>query len=126
VRVLDCVSPSASFGGINAVLKWLPGYRHTYLAQLKGVAQGQPGFLHGWFHFWITLQSGSPSLWADLTGIAETVIALVLLLGVARRAGYLLGAGYMLLVWAVGEGFAARTRPVPPTSAPALSTPCCF
>ena len=90
---------------INAVLKWLPGYRDSYLSQLKGVAQGQPGFLHGWFHFWITLQSGSPSVWADLTGIAETGIALVLLLGVARRPGYLIGAGYMLMVWAVGEGF---------------------
>jgi uncharacterized membrane protein YphA (DoxX/SURF4 family) len=90
---------------INAVLKWLPGYRHSYLSGLKGVAQGQPGFLHGWFHFWITLQSGSPAVWADLTGVAETSIALVLLLGVARRPGYLFGAVYMLLVWGVGEGF---------------------
>jgi uncharacterized membrane protein YphA (DoxX/SURF4 family) len=90
---------------INAVLKWLPGYRDTYLTQLKGVAQGQPSFLHGWFHFWITLQSGAPSFWADLTGVTETVLALVLVLGVARRPGYLVGAGYMLLVWAVGEGF---------------------
>jgi uncharacterized membrane protein YphA (DoxX/SURF4 family) len=90
---------------INAVLKWLPGYRHGYLAGLKGVAQGQPGFVHGWFHFWITLQSGSPSLWADLTGVTETGLALVLLLGLARRPGYLVGAVYMLLVWAVGEGF---------------------
>lgn len=32
---------------INAALKWLPGYRDSYLAALKGVAQGQPGFLHG-------------------------------------------------------------------------------
>jgi uncharacterized membrane protein YphA (DoxX/SURF4 family) len=90
---------------INAVLKWLPGYRHFYLDGLKDVAQGQPAFLHGWFHFWITLESGSPSLWADLTGVAETSLALVLLLGFARRPGYLIGAGYMLLVWAVGEGF---------------------
>jgi uncharacterized membrane protein YphA (DoxX/SURF4 family) len=90
---------------INAVLKWLPGYRHSYLDGLKEVAQGQPGFLHGWFHFWITLQSGSPALWADLTGVAETAIALVLLLGIARRPGYLFGAVYMLLVWGVGEGF---------------------
>jgi thiosulfate dehydrogenase (quinone) large subunit len=90
---------------INAFLKWLPGYRHSYLTGLKGIAQGQPGFLHGWFHFWITLQSGSPALWADLTGVAETGIALVLLLGVARRPGYLFGAVYMLMVWAVGEGF---------------------
>jgi uncharacterized membrane protein YphA (DoxX/SURF4 family) len=90
---------------INAVLKWLPGYRSSYLSQLKAVAQGQPSFLHGWFHFWITLQSGAPSVWADLTGVTETALALVLLLGVARRPGYLVGAGYMLLVWAVGEGF---------------------
>jgi uncharacterized membrane protein YphA (DoxX/SURF4 family) len=90
---------------INAFLKWLPGYRRTYLDALKSAAQGQPGFLHGWFHFWITLQSGSPALWADLTALAETAIALVLLLGVARRPGYLVGAAYMLLVWAVGEGF---------------------
>jgi uncharacterized membrane protein YphA (DoxX/SURF4 family) len=90
---------------INAVLKWLPGYRSAYLSQLKAVAQGQPNFLHGWFHFWITLQSGAPSFWSDLTGVTETALALVLLLGVARRPGYLIGAGYMLLVWAVGEGF---------------------
>jgi uncharacterized membrane protein YphA (DoxX/SURF4 family) len=90
---------------IDAVLKWLPGYRHTYLAQLKTIAQGQPAFLHGWFHFWVTLQSGSPSLWADITGVTETGLALVLLLGVARRPAYLIGAGYMFMVWAVGEGF---------------------
>ncbi|MFZ0386588.1 MAG: hypothetical protein WAL22_13055 [Solirubrobacteraceae bacterium] len=90
---------------INAALKWLPGYRSTYLSQLKAVAQGQPSFLHGWFHFWITLQSGAPSVWADLTGVTETALALVLLLGVVRRPGYLVGAGYMLLVWSVGEGF---------------------
>ena len=90
---------------INAVLKWLPGYRDSYLSQLEDVAQGQPSWLHGWFHFWVTLQSGAPSFWADLTGVTETALALVLLLGVARRPGYLVGAGYMLLVWAVGEGF---------------------
>jgi thiosulfate dehydrogenase (quinone) large subunit len=90
---------------IDAVLKWLPGYRHSYMAQLRGIAQGQPSFLHGWFHFWITLQSGAPSVWVDVTAVTETTLAIVLLLGVARRPGYLLGAAYMLLVWAVGEGF---------------------
>lgn len=90
---------------IDATLKWLPGYRHTYIDNLKQAAQGQPGFLHGWFHFWITLQSGAPSLFATLTGLMETSLALVLLLGLARRAGYTVGAVYALLVWAVGEGF---------------------
>ncbi|MFZ0090545.1 MAG: hypothetical protein WAL63_13610 [Solirubrobacteraceae bacterium] len=90
---------------IDAVLKWLPGYRHTYLSNLKTAAQGQPSFLHGWFHFWIQLQSGAPTLFATLTGLMETGLAVVLILGVARRAGYTVGAAYSLLIWAVGEGF---------------------
>jgi uncharacterized membrane protein YphA (DoxX/SURF4 family) len=90
---------------IDAVLKWLPGYRNTYISQLKTAAAGQPSWLHGWFHFWITLQSDAPTFFAVLTGVTETTLALVLLLGIARRAGYSLGIVYSLLVWAVGEGF---------------------
>jgi thiosulfate dehydrogenase (quinone) large subunit len=91
--------------GVDAVLKWLPGYRKTYLSALKSAAASQPTWLHGWFHFWISLQSKSPMLFATLTGLAETGLAVVLLLGVARRAGYALGVVYSLLVWGVAEGF---------------------
>jgi thiosulfate dehydrogenase (quinone) large subunit len=91
--------------GVDAVLKWLPGYRKTYLSTVKSAAASQPAWLHGWFHFWITLQSKSPMLFATLTGLAETGLALVLILGVARRAGYALGVVYSLLVWGVAEGF---------------------
>jgi nitrite reductase (NO-forming) len=91
--------------GIDAYLKWLPGYRSTYLSQLKSVAHGQPSWLHGWFHLWITIQSSAPTLFAVLTGSAETGLALCLLLGVARRLGYTAGAVYTLLIWGVGEGF---------------------
>jgi nitrite reductase (NO-forming) len=91
--------------GIDAVLKWLPGYRGSYISQLESVAAGQPSWLHGWFHFWISLQSSAPGPFATLTGIAETGLALVLLLGFARLAGYALGAIYTILIWAVGEGF---------------------
>ena len=91
--------------GIDAYLKWLPGYRKTYLSQLRSVARGQPPWLHGWFHFWITLQSSAPTAFVVLTGVAETGVALCLLLGVARRAGYTAGAIYTLMIWGIGEGF---------------------
>ena len=91
--------------GVDAVLKWLPGYRKTYLSGLKSAAAGQPAWLHGWFHFWIQLQAKSPMLFATLTGLAETGLALVLILGVARRAGCALGVVYSLPVWSVAEGF---------------------
>jgi thiosulfate dehydrogenase (quinone) large subunit len=90
---------------IDAVLKWLPGYRHTYLSGVQAAAQGQPSWLHWWFHGWISVQSHAPTLFAYLTAITETSLALVLLLGVARRVGYSIGILYMLLVWGVGEGF---------------------
>jgi uncharacterized membrane protein YphA (DoxX/SURF4 family) len=91
--------------GVDAVLKWLPGYRKTYISQLQSAASGQPSWLQGWFHFWISLQSNLPTFFWLLTALAETGLALVLLLGVARRVGYILGAVYTLLVWGVGEGF---------------------
>lgn len=91
--------------GIDAGLKWLPGYRQTYISQLKSVAHGQPSWLHGWFQSWISIQSSAPTLFAVLTGITETALALCLLLGMARRLGYAAGAVYTLLIWAVGEGF---------------------
>ena len=91
--------------GIDAYLKWQPGFRHTYIANLKMIAQGQPSFLHGWFHFWITVQSSAPLVFATLVGVLESSLCLVLLLGVARRVGYTVGAFYALFLWAVGEGF---------------------
>lgn len=97
--------------GIDAALKWLPGYRHTYISQLKSVASGQPPWLGGWFQFWIHLQSIAPPVFATLTGISETALALCLLLGAARRAAYTLGAVYTLLIWAVGEGFGGPYMP---------------
>jgi uncharacterized membrane protein YphA (DoxX/SURF4 family) len=90
---------------IDAVLKWLPGFRHSFLSQLRHTAHGQPSWLHWWFHDWIVVQSHAPGLFVTLTAITETLLGLVLLLGVARRAGYLVGVGYSLVVWSVGEGF---------------------
>lgn len=95
----------------DAMLKWLPGYRQTFLSQLKDAAAGQPAWLEGWFHFWIGLQSSAPLLFAVLTAVTETSLAAVLLLGVARRAGYILGIAYMSMVWSVGEGFGGPYTP---------------
>jgi thiosulfate dehydrogenase [quinone] large subunit len=96
--------------GIDAALKWLPGYRDTFLIQLNSVAVGQPSWLHGWFQFWISLQSSAPAAFVTLVRLTETGLALVLLLGVARRAGYTAGVMYTLLLWGVGEGFGGPYR----------------
>ena len=91
--------------GIDATLKWLPGFRGQYLAMVKNAGQGQPPWLMPWFHFWAGLTGTAPGLFAVLTAVTETVICLSLLLGVLQRAGFGLGIMFGLLIWGVGEGF---------------------
>lgn len=91
--------------GIDATLKWLPGFRDSYLMMVRASAQGQPSWLLPFFHFWARAVAPAPGLFAMLTALAETAVCLSLLLGIAQRAGFIFGAVLGLLIWAVGEGF---------------------
>ena len=90
---------------IDAWLKWQPAFRSEYIGILKTAAQGQPAWLHGWFHFWITLVQPRADLFAYATAVIETLIAAALILGLARKFAYVSAALFMLLVWATAEGF---------------------
>jgi len=91
--------------GIDAVLKWLPGFRSGYLASVKGLAQGQPRWLRWWFDAWTRLQAPRVNLFVDLVAVIETLVALALIFGVARKFTYIGAAGFALLIWSVAEGF---------------------
>jgi nitrite reductase (NO-forming) len=91
--------------GVDAAFKWQAAFRTGFLDQIKAAADGQPAWLHGWFSFWIHLLSHNPHLFAMLVTIIETLIALALIFGVARRTTYILAAVFSLLIWAIPEGF---------------------
>jgi hypothetical protein len=91
--------------GIDATLKWLPGFRDNYLMMIQASAQGQPAWLLPFFHVWARAVAPAPGLFATLTAVAETAICLSLLLGITQRAGFIVGTALGLLIWAVGEGF---------------------
>ena len=91
--------------GIDATLKWLPGFRHDYLSMIQASGQGQPAWLVPFFHFWVSVMRPAPGLFAVLTALAETAICLSLLLGIAQRAAFAFGAAFGLVIWGVGEGF---------------------
>ncbi|MHB1510058.1 MAG: hypothetical protein ACYCST_11535 [Acidimicrobiales bacterium] len=90
---------------IDAILKWLPGFRADYMSTIMGQAQGQPGWLRWWFDFWINLQHPRTNLFVDLVATAETLIALALIFGFARKLTYISAVGFSLLIWATAEGF---------------------
>jgi nitrite reductase (NO-forming) len=90
---------------IDAILKWLPGFRSGYMDTIMGQAQGQPGWLKGWFDFWINLQHPRAVFFAYLVAVVETLIALALIAGFARKLTYISAATFSLLIWATAEGF---------------------
>ena len=90
---------------IDAVLKWLPGFRSGYMGTIMGEAQGQPGWLKPWFTFWVNVQHPNAMFFAYLVAIVETLIALALIFGFARKVTYLAAIAFSLLIWATAEGF---------------------
>ena len=96
------------FGGIwlaDAALKWLPGFRAGYMDTIMGEAQGQPGWLQPWFHFWIRFQHPDATFMGWLVAVLETVIAVALITGFARKATYIAAIAFSLLIWGTAEGF---------------------
>ncbi len=90
---------------IDAILKWLPGFRASYMATIMGQAQGQPGWLKPWFDFWINIQHPRVMFFAYLVAAVETLIAVALIAGFARKLTYLAAIVFSLLIWATAEGF---------------------
>ena len=90
---------------IDATLKWLPGFRAGYMSTIMGEAQSQPGWLQPWFHFWIRFQHPDAMFLAYLVAVVETLIALALIAGFARKLTYLAAIVFSLLIWATAEGF---------------------
>ena len=59
----------ATFGVIwliDAILKWLPGFKDSYMSTIMGIAKGQPGWLRPWFDFWIRLQHPAATFFPSL------------------------------------------------------------
>lgn len=90
---------------IDASFKWNASFADGFLDQIKGAADGQPSWLHGWFDFWVSAMTPHAHLFATLTAVVETLIALALLFGVMRQVTYMAAALFSLLIWAIPEGF---------------------
>ncbi|HEU5011143.1 MAG TPA: multicopper oxidase domain-containing protein [Roseiflexaceae bacterium] len=98
----------AAFGviwAIDAALAWQPAFADHYVGYLQNAIQGQPAWLEPWFTFWITLVTPASGVFVWATRIVETIIAIGLLLGLARKWIYLLGGLFSLLLWSTAEGF---------------------
>jgi nitrite reductase (NO-forming) len=95
---------------IDAWFKWQPEFQHSFMKIVQGGAESQPSWLGSWYQFWQTsLRPYAPSL-ALVTAIVETIIAVALIVGFARKPLYIIGALWSLGIWAIPEGFGNTSR----------------
>jgi nitrite reductase (NO-forming) len=90
---------------IDAILKWLPGFRASYMDTIMGIRDGQPFWLRWWFDSWINLQHPAITFFWALVATAETLIALALIAGFARKATYIAAIAFSVMIWSTAEGF---------------------
>jgi nitrite reductase (NO-forming) len=96
---------------IDAFFKWQPDFFNNYLSYVTGIVSGQPQWLMPWFNLWVKIITPNPSLFALLTCLAESAIALGLLLGFGRKWVYVLGIVFALAIWSIPEGFGGPYTP---------------
>jgi thiosulfate dehydrogenase [quinone] large subunit len=90
---------------IDAGFKFEPAFYRGILTKIESADSGEPRWLNPWFHTWYHIIGSNPQFFAIIIIAVETFLALALIFGVARRATYIGGAVFSLLVWAIGEGF---------------------
>jgi nitrite reductase (NO-forming) len=90
---------------IDAAFKWRPGFHKGFMDMVTGASQGQPGWLHWWFRFWINTTQPHPHVWAYSIAVIETLLAVALILGFARKVTYITTAIVAFLIWGIAEGF---------------------
>ncbi len=90
---------------IDASFKATGTFVDGFQAQVDGAAHGQPGWLHWWFEMWSDITAWGPHPFAYLTFLIELLTGLGLVVGFARRPGYLLALLWSLAIWAIPEGF---------------------
>ncbi|MGA2470090.1 MAG: hypothetical protein ABSG64_05315 [Solirubrobacteraceae bacterium] len=90
---------------IDAQFKWRAGFRDEFKGIIQSAGQGQPSWLHWFFTFTNNVFASSPHAWAYVIASLETLIALALILGFARKITYIVTICMGLGIWAVAEGF---------------------
>jgi thiosulfate dehydrogenase (quinone) large subunit len=106
VRILFGVAQA-----IDAAFKWSPGFFGHFTQYLSDAADGQPEHIKGWIALWAHIVHANPSLFASVVAIAETLIAIGLILGAFSTLVDIAGALLMFLIWSTAEGFGGPYKP---------------
>jgi thiosulfate dehydrogenase (quinone) large subunit len=91
---------------IDAVFKWMPGFvdGQTLPDELGGADKVQVPVEHQWLQVWNTIGLANPSLFAHAIAVVETVVALLVILGLFTRVALIAATLLALGIWTGAEG----------------------
>ncbi|MCI4364589.1 MAG: DoxX family protein [Thermoplasmata archaeon] len=90
---------------IDGALKFTSGFVDGFPGAVQTASGNAPGWLSGWYGFWIPQANANPTLIVYTVGVLELVLGLALIVGFMRKVAYFGGVVLSLLIWAVPEGF---------------------
>ncbi len=90
---------------IDASFKWQPAFVNHVTSYLSGAIQGQPHAIQSWIQFWLNIVRIDPHLFARMTALTESLLALTLILGVFTNVACIGGAILSFMIWSTAEGF---------------------
>jgi thiosulfate dehydrogenase [quinone] large subunit len=94
---------------VDAAFKWAPGFRDHLLSYIS--TDGQPGWVSQYLSWWTGLLGHNPQLFAYGLALAESLLAVALILGWGLRATCIAGSVLSLLIWSTAEGFGGPYGP---------------
>jgi len=101
---------------IDGILKFYSGFAGSFLGNLQNTQAGAPGWLSGWFTFWVNVTSPNPTAVVYTVGVFEILLGVALMLGFMRKMAYAGGFVLALFIWAIPEGFGGLYTITPQTT----------
>src|SRR5437667_9599207 len=93
------------FWAADAYLKWpLIAQGIDYRDLVSSAAEGQPSTVAAWIRFWSDIASSTPGF-PYVIAVAETLIAIFIIIGLFTKLTSLAGIVFSFLIWSTAEAF---------------------
>ena len=93
------------FWAADAYLKWsLIAQGIDYRDLISSAAEGQPSTVASWVRFWADIANSTPGF-SYVIAIAETLIAVFIIIGLFTKLTSLAGIFFSFLIWSTAEAF---------------------
>src|SRR5215467_16070829 len=90
---------------VDGSMKFLLCQPSDVIKLIQDASQGQPGWLHPWYNFWLASLTSAPATCLHGIGSIELALGSALVIGFLRKSVYLGGIILSLMIWSIVEGF---------------------